>query len=64
MEKIIVLDGIDFLSKEDLEYVDNLNLSSEHMLKIFQIIVKRILGIKVVKWDFDCEKCITRIWIE
>ena len=64
IEKTIVLDGIDFMLKEDKDYVDNLNLSSEDMFRIFKIMADRVLGMKILKWDFDCKKCITRIWIE
>lgn len=64
VERTIVLDSIDFMLKEDKDYVDNLKLNSEDMFRIFQIMAKRILGIKIIKWKFDCEKCITRIWIE
>jgi len=64
MEKIIVLDGIMTISDEDRKFIDDLNLSSDHIFRIFKIMAEQVLGIKIIKWHFDCEKCRTRIWIE
>lgn len=64
MEKIIVLNGIPVMLQKDRDFVDNLNLSSDDMFRIFKIMADQILGMKILKWDFDCEKCSTRIWIK
>ena len=64
MEKVITLDGFLFMSDDDRKFVDNLGLSSDGMFRIFKIVVAQVLGIKIIKWHFDCEKCQTRIWLE
>ena len=64
MEKMIVLDGIPIISKEDKEFIDSKNLSSDDMFRIFKIMIEQVLGIKIIKWHYDCEKCQTRIWYE
>lgn len=64
MEKIIILDGIMTMSKEDRKFVDDLNLKSDDMFRIFKIVVEQVLGIKIIKWHFDCEKCQTKIRFE
>jgi len=63
MEKIIVLDGIMTISDDDRKFVNDLNLSSDYLFKIFKIMAEQVLGIKIAKWHFDCEKCQTRIWL-
>ena len=64
MKKIIVLDYIMTISDDDRKFVNDLNLSSDHMFKIFKIMAEQVLGIKIIKWNFDCEKCQTRIWLK
>lgn len=64
MEKIIILDGIMTMSDEDRKFVDDLNLSSDDMFRIFKIVVAQVLGIKIIKWHFDCETCQTKIWFK
>ena len=64
MERIIILDGIMTMSEEDRKFVDDLNLSSDDMFRIFKIVIAQVLGIKIIKWHFDCEKCQTTLWIE
>jgi len=64
MEKFIILDGFLFMAEEDRKFVDSLKLTSDDMFRIFKIVVAHVLGIKIIKWHFDCEKCQTTICFE
>jgi len=64
MEKIIILDGIPAMSKEDKEFIDSKNLSSDDMFRVFKIMIEYVLGIKIIKSHYDCEKCQMRILYE
>ena len=64
MEKMIILDGIPIISKEDKEFIDSKNLSSDDMFRIFKIMVEQILGIKIIKWHYEPETCQTKIWFK
>ena len=64
VEKKIIINGVWLLSEEDGQFVNDKNLSSDDMLRVFKIVAMQVLGIKIVKWHYDCEKCLTTIWLE
>ena len=60
----IIMDGIMVLSKEDGEFINEKDLSSADMFRIFGIIAENILGIKMKGYHFDPEKCRTTVHLE
>ena len=60
----IIVDGPSVIPEEDRKYINELNLSSADLFKIFGIVAKSVLGIKVIGYSFDPEKVQTTVYLE
>ena len=61
----MIVDGRHFpMSEEDREFVNSKNLSSHDMFRVFKILAANVLGLKIIDWEFDCERDMTTIWYE
>lgn len=61
----MIVDGKHFsIPEEDRKFIDSKNLSSDDLFRVFKILALILLGLKVIDWNFDCERDVTTIWYE
>ena len=52
-EKVIIMEGMMKISKEDGRFINEKNLSSADMFRIFGIVAENALGLRVKGYHFD-----------